>query len=276
MKSVVVLMTVHNRKDKTLRCLQCLHQQKGIGEDYRVEVFLTDDGCTDGTPETVLEAFPDVHVIRGDGNLYWNRGMLYAWKEAAKSDFDYFLWLNDDTYLFPNALQMLLETSDKVGHTAVVVGDTCSTGSSCTITYGGRDKNGTLVIPCGQPQECYMINGNIVLIPQEVFLRVGFNDSHYKHSLGDYDYSHAIHRHGFRMMVAPEILGQCDEHPSKDVWKDASYPLRARWHDFFSPTGANPYEFFYYRRKNYGLLRACLTFISNFVHVCFPRLWNSK
>ena len=51
MQSLAILLTVFNRKAKTLQCLQNLYVQLPI-EEYTVSVYLTDDGCTDGTPET--------------------------------------------------------------------------------------------------------------------------------------------------------------------------------------------------------------------------------
>ena len=46
METIAVLLTVHNRKEKTLNCLRRLYSQEKI-DQYVVDVFLTDDGCTD-------------------------------------------------------------------------------------------------------------------------------------------------------------------------------------------------------------------------------------
>ena len=94
MKYWAVLLTVFNRKEKTLECLGRLFDQLPI-EDLQIDVFLTDDGCTDGTAEAVENLFPSVHILKG----IWNRGMLMAWKAAAETrNYDAYLWLNDDTF----------------------------------------------------------------------------------------------------------------------------------------------------------------------------------
>ena len=95
MKTIAVLLTVFNRREKTLKCLERLYGQLPI-MGYKVDVYLTNDGCTDGTPEAVRTQFPEVHVIDAEGDLFWNRGMFTAWAEAAKTDYDFYLWLNDD------------------------------------------------------------------------------------------------------------------------------------------------------------------------------------
>ena len=47
---IAVLLTCYNRKDKTLRCLKSLSDTFLLsGVDHKVDVYLTDDGCTDGT-----------------------------------------------------------------------------------------------------------------------------------------------------------------------------------------------------------------------------------
>ena len=40
--------------------------------------------------------------------------MRVAFAEAMRSGFDYYLWLNDDTGLYPKALYTLLEASEKL------------------------------------------------------------------------------------------------------------------------------------------------------------------
>ena len=83
MKALAILLTVHNRRENTLRCLQCVNAQLPVS-GVEADIYMTDDGCTDGTAETVSKRFPEVRIIKGDGGLYWNRGMIAAWEAAAK------------------------------------------------------------------------------------------------------------------------------------------------------------------------------------------------
>ena len=95
---VAVLLTCHNRVEKTLKCLSKLFGQQ-VDESVKVTVYLVDDGSTDGTGIAVKDRYPDINVIYGDGSLFWNGGMHQAFAEALKVGFDYYLWLNDDTNL---------------------------------------------------------------------------------------------------------------------------------------------------------------------------------
>lgn len=99
-----VLLTCFNRKEKTSRCLQILFEQ-GLPEGLEFQVFVCDDGSKDGTGEMLTTEFAEVTVVQGNGHLFWNGGTNLAWNAAKDSGkFDFFLWLNDDTYLRPNAL----------------------------------------------------------------------------------------------------------------------------------------------------------------------------
>ena len=97
---IAVLMTVYNRREATLRCLSFLFANVIPG--FELEVFLVDDGCTDGTRDAIRDSFPQVTIIESEGNLFWNRGMYLAWSTALTCDPDYYLWLNDDSFLYEN------------------------------------------------------------------------------------------------------------------------------------------------------------------------------
>lgn len=50
MQTIAILLTVFNRKEKTVKCLQHLNIQLPL-QGYKTDIYLTDDGCTDGTPK---------------------------------------------------------------------------------------------------------------------------------------------------------------------------------------------------------------------------------
>ena len=274
MKSIAVLLTVHNRKEKTLECLSYLYQQK-IPEGYNLDVYLTNDGCTDGTPEAVKQHYPFVNIINGDGNLYWNRGMYKAWGSASSTqNYDYYFWLNDDTTLKENALSILISSSELKNDESIIVGTTVSTKDSKRITYGGRTKSAGLLMPSKELILCELFNGNIVLIPNFVFKIVGTNDSIFRHALGDFDYGLRAGKLGVKSYVAPEILGACDEHESLSIWCNPKQPFNKRWKAFRQPTGHNPEEFFIFEKRHKGLSVAVFHYFTNHLRVMFPFLWN--
>ena len=271
-KEIAVLMSVYNRKEKTLRCLSlCYEQMDSITRSgkYRFSVYLTEDGCTDGTADAVLEMFPDVHIIHGDGNLFWNRGMCAAWDEAAKSSPDFYLWLNDDTFLSQGAFSVLLENSSYLKHKAIVVGT--ATDSAGNYSYGGRTRSGKIVPPDKViPVACDIFNGNLVLVPKSVFEAIGPMDPFYTHGFGDYDYGVRADKAGIIAVVAPGVLATCDRNPGVPRWRDPSVGLKERFRSLQDPKGRPLKEQFVYDMRLSNVFVAVAHMLSLCLKVIFP------
>lgn len=268
-------MTVFNRKKTTLRCLEDLKNQQYDREKIRINVYLTNDGCTDGTPEAVKEEYPEVKIVEGDGTLFWNRGMYTAWLEAAKDNPDFYLWLNDDTFLYNDCIERLLMESEKNDNKVIVVGSTCEMGNQQKITYGGW-RNFKLITNLQKPQRCDTINGNIVLIPKAVYEILGTNDPYYRHVAGDTDYGLRAKANGVPVYTGVGVFGECNLHIHPTIWMNPSQLFIKRWENFFSPIGNNPFELFYLKKRHYGLFSACITFCTNWIHFLLPWLWPNS
>jgi GT2 family glycosyltransferase len=243
---IAVLLTCHNRKDKTLTCLEALLKNT-IPIGYSLEVFLLDDGSTDGTSQAVHDSYSQVNIIKGDGNLFWNRGMRVAFSAAMKKGFDYYLWLNDDTLLYPTAIQSLLETSVnlkiKYAQSVIVVGAT-EDEKGGRLTYGGVVRASrwkrtafTLIKPSEVPVECETMNGNCVLIPDEVAQAVGGMEPEFAHAMGDLDYGLRARETGFFVWVMPGYAGTCANNPTSGSFNDPSLSVILRLRKMLQPKG---------------------------------------
>ena len=74
---VEVLIAIHNRREKTLDCLTHLYRQQ-MPNNYLLEVYLVDDGSTDGTADAVNVCFPEVTIIGGTGALFLEPRNVYC------------------------------------------------------------------------------------------------------------------------------------------------------------------------------------------------------
>ncbi|MCL1467696.1 glycosyltransferase family 2 protein [Argonema galeatum] len=252
--SIAVLMSCYNRKQKTLDCLADLFSQV-LPDTVNLTVYLVDDGSTDGTSEAVEQAYPNVKILHGDGNLFWNGGMRWAFAEAMKSDCDYYLWLNDDTLLYPQALNTLLATERRLaeqGHLrTIIVGSACDPETG-KLTYGGMVQSSwwhplkfQLVEPSEQPQPCHTFNGNCVLLPRSVVEIVGNLDEAFKHRVGDLDYGLRSLRQGCTIWVDPYYVGTCP--------RNINQPLRLRLEKLAQPKGLPPQEWKIFSSRHAGL-----------------------
>lgn len=271
---LAVLITVHNRIEKTLRCLHCL--KEAVGKlDMPVDVYLVDDASTDGTAEKIRGLFPEVVIIPGNGKLFWNRGMRLAWETAANhGNYDYYLWLNNDSYLFQDSLHVLLNHSKSKANRAIISGRTISETTK-EHTYGGMTKNGRMISKTGKLESCALINGNCVLITKEVFLKVGYLDNFFTHSTGDFDYSLRANKFGFKSYVTDETIAYCEANPLPPVWCRPNSKLPFRLKNLYSPLGYNqPHKHFVFDLRHYGLKDAIKHFISLHIRAFFPKYWT--
>lgn len=268
-----MLLTVYNRKEKTLNCLNSLFENK-IAKDIYFDVFLTDDGSTDGTVEAVKVLYPKVNILSGDGTLFWNRGMYKAWQEAVLYDkFDFFLWLNDDTILKSDAIERLLRVS-KNFETGIIIGSTSEFGTDDRVSYGGRkfERNYPLIQPDkDKVVSCDTFNGNIVLIPNEVQKRIGILDPYFRHSFGDIEYGLRARLNGVSSYIAPGVFGYCSRDKVVPIFRKKGVSLIKRYQLLYSPLGFNPKEDFYLNIRYFPLYKSIYWFIKLHINVWFTK-----
>lgn len=271
---IAVLLTCHNRCKKTIACLHSLFQCR-LPNDFELEVFLVDDGSTDGTAKLVRQRFPKVNIITGDGNLYWNRGMHLAWSYASEKKFNFYLWLNDDTFLKEKALSIILNDSKLRNNQSIICG-ICQSKVTGEISYGGYEKSTHKIIsPNGQLQQCYFFNGNVVLIPQIIFETIGNLDPFFQHGFGDFDYGLRAIKKNISSWVTSEIIGFCDDNEISK-WSNPRYSFFNRLMNFYTPLGMPPFQHFVYAKRHWGLFKAIKDLFSQHLRLIYPSFWINK
>lgn len=268
--SIAVLITCFNRKEKTLNCLENLFH---ITND--VDVYLVDDNSNDGTKEAIKNSFPQVHIISGNGNLFWNRGMHIAWQTAmSEADYDFFLWLNDDSIPYPYLLQELLHCSKLKDDKAIISG-LIENAEKTKVIYGGRDFERNLIQATGKMESIRNLNGNVVLVPSVVVKKIGILDPYFHHDLGDVDYGYRAQKNNIEVVTTERPVAYGFENPIMRMRLKSS-SLKERIKYLYSPLGANPRINFYFRKKYFGYLNAIMYFC--FLHFLnfIPNNLNSK
>jgi GT2 family glycosyltransferase len=255
---IAVIMTCHNRKNTTLDCLKSLW---GQSYQFNVEltIYLVDDGSSDGTSEAVAAAYPDVNIIAGSGNLYWNRGMHLGFAKAIQNNHDFYLWLNDDVILNSTTIQTLLSCYTRHHHQGeigpVIVGafsnhqTNARISEASEVSYAGITRTDSRWLPRSQRAyssshdlECDSFLGNGVLIASDVVSKVGNIDPIFHHAMGDMDYGYRCSSQSIKIFVCKDIIGYCSNDVSNTKlytnlaqgnWRDL--PLFARLNLMMSP-----------------------------------------
>lgn len=275
--NVAVLMTCHNRCEITLRCLSSLHEAVGQlerrdeGGQWKFHVFIVDDGSTDGTGGAVREyaekvkvsgedeQWCKIHLIQGDGSLYWAKGMALAWRTALESEtnhqqpFSHFLWLNDDTILHSDAL-ISLSRLVEANSNAVIAGSLIDEATGLKI--------------CGVKEDG-LFTGNFVFIPRSAYEKAGMIYGRFHHAWADSDYAMRCRRTGVQV-VELEGVGMTRAHDLRPELLDVSLLGRIRL--LFDPKGWCVHDLWLYRRRNWGICVA----VASAVHFVFHVLWGER
>jgi GT2 family glycosyltransferase len=281
-KKIAVLLTCFNRKKLTLNCIQQLNKQ--VIRDFCLDIYLVDDGCTDGTYESVKTLYPKINIIAGDGSLYWNGGMRLAWQTALKNQYDFYLWVNDDSFIYPDAISNLVSSYYELVNSGKKVGAVLGSmvdPESKELTYGGRLKGGKLnplkmgpiIVPSNLAIECDYINGNFTLIPQSTVDKIGILNSKFTHSMGDFDYGLRAKQQGLLCYVAPGIYGECTANSVKGSWQDNSLPLSERLKKMKRVNQLPPPNEWKYFIRNHGGPLGVLQYMLAVIRDKLPLIW---
>jgi GT2 family glycosyltransferase len=295
MINIATILTCYNRREKTVHCLQNLFEaidaynaESEYDEPLHTEIFLTDDGCTDGTADAVQQVCRgrELHIVKGNGQCFWAGGMRLAWSEAMKQQekWQYFLLLNDDTFVNKECFKYLLEAHkyslSTYGKAGIYSGITCDTQDKSIISYGGYVWTNYLLgkhkilTPTGSPQPCDKANSNIMLVHASVVKSQGIFFEGYTHNAADYDYSiHAV-KHGFPVLVTSSVCGTCDyDHFSEEEKKSKlmNMTLKERKAYFNHPLHSM-HDTLVYTRRNLPV-RYIMCCVGRFLNLYCPRVY---
>jgi GT2 family glycosyltransferase len=254
---IAVLLACFNRKQKTLAFFDSLVNQHSF-KKWSVDIFLLDDGSTDGTADAVKEKYPFVNVLTGTGNLFWAGGMRTIWKYAiAQKDYDLFCLFNDDVALFDNAFESLIKHYQKNNKNGTIMVGSTLEPKTGEMSYGGyilKNKNHskyTSVKPDDNKSiPCDLANGNILLVDMITVKRIGVFLDAYTHFMADFDYTLTASRAGIDVLVSPGYYGYCeDDHGNS--WMPGSTPLKERIRYLYSPKGLAYKEYLIYIKDKF-------------------------
>jgi GT2 family glycosyltransferase len=216
---VEVVIPVHNRRETTLQALRSISKLNGSG--LEIHVIIVDDGSTDGTSEAIMNFFPAVEVIPGDGSLHYAGGTNRGIDAALKHNPEFIVTCNDDSIFHEELLQRLIFTART--HPKSIVGAMLLLWDQPTVSFqtdfkwntwkgGWQQPDGKSIFDF--PQEAFEVEGlagNCVLIPVQAVLECGMMaESKFPHGWGDIQYFVRMRKAGWRLLLEPRAFAWCE------------------------------------------------------------------
>jgi len=276
---IAVLLTCHNRRQKTLSFLQSLINQN-IFNQLQIDIYLLDDGSTDGTSEAIHDKYPFIKLQKGNGDLFWAGGMRKIWEFAiSQKKYDLFLLFNDDVFLFENALEKIISNYMQLNREGIILIGSALSPVSNKHSYGGYILNNIIhskyyvVEPNdNKSKPCQLGNANILLVDAKVVEKIGVLSASYTHILADFDYTLTGYKAGLAVLIAPGYYAYCENDHGIN-WLPAKHSLKKRIQYLYSPKGLAYKEYLYYIKKHFPL-DYFSAFIKLWMKTLFPIIWD--
>ena len=268
---IYAIIPTYNRKDMLRNCLNCLKMQ-----DYRkFKAIVIDDGSKDGTSEMLKKEFKKVDVIKGDGNLWWAGAINEGIKKVLKicGNDDYVLLLNDDLIFGKDYMDKLIESAKRFPN--ALIGSVVICKDKNIIFDGGMRRNWTApkwVMNFGKPLSAFpkrhyenvnTLTGRGVLIPINVFQKIGLYDTiHFKQG-GDIEFPARARLHGYNLVVCYNLIVRCNSDATFATNDKKIYKLN-QLKDYFFHIKSNyniKYRFWYAYKTSRTLFHAITYFI---------------
>jgi len=215
--NISFVIPVHNHLDFTKKCLADLDAQKDsvFFSENNVRTIVVDDGSSDGTGEWLSREHPEIHVIRGDGNLWYSKSTNLGMKHAfGNQDADFVMvWENDTLPMkgYFDHLQEILENWD--GRTVICSKLYYSHRQDHIFGMGGtfnpRTGKKALIgraLPDGPEfqtdREVDIFLGIGFMVHKDLVAKTGYLDEkNFPHYHADFDYALRMKENGFRNVV---------------------------------------------------------------------------
>ena len=210
--SVCILVLNWNGADDTIECVRSL---KNLTYD-NAQTVVIDNGSGDDSVLRIQSQFEGIHIIELEKNLFFGGGNNAGLEWAQRHNFDYVIFLNNDTTVEPDFIEPLLagfDFSPKVGMVAPVM---CYSATPDLIWYGGGSVNlwtgvvehrhirkhvNTLATPA---QKTDYITGCCLMMPTQLAGELGGFDLSFQMYGEDVDLSLRTRAIGYDLVFVPE------------------------------------------------------------------------
>lgn len=231
--SVLVIIVTYNAMRWAARCLESIRHSS-----ISVDVFVIDNGSTDGTQAFIRSGYPDVLFCQNTENEGFgkanNRGLQYA----IDKGYDYVYLMNQDAWILENTIRDLVriaESHSEYGIVGPVQLD--GTGHHLELQFCRSTLRSDIALSNyfsdlyfreDREHEIYTISYLMAshwLVSRRCLMAVGGFSPVFFHYGEDDNYIHRVLFHGFKLGLAPHVtaIHDCQTQKSNPVTTNTVY-----------------------------------------------------
>ncbi len=202
---IFIVTPVYNRKEFTKNYLEALKNQT----NKNFKTIIIDDGSTDGTSEMIEQEFPEVILLKEEGDLWWAEATNIGVRYALNHGTDYIMTLNDDTIPEKDYMEKMIYWSTQEPNAllgALAIDIDSEKTIACGWLHSWKTTKLTSLVDILKPNEfngLHKVNvfpGRGLLIPAKVFEKIGFYDSkNFPQTVADNDFVYRAESAGYQI-----------------------------------------------------------------------------
>jgi len=205
-----IIIPVFNRKEYTEKCIDSIYK---YGSDYPFEIIVVNNASSDGTAEYLRNLGDKAVAINNEQN----RGFAKACNQGAeKAKGEYLLFLNNDTIVTQNWMDVLVSELDE--NEGVAIAGSKLIFPDGTIQHAGvvfaDDKTPYHIYKHDSPEKFYTkkkrkfkaVTAACMIIRRNIFFEVGGFDEAYVNGYEDIDLCLKVDKAGKSIMYCPESV----------------------------------------------------------------------
>lgn len=220
MKLLVIVVT-YNAINWTERCFGSLYKST-----LRPDVFVIDNGSTDGTQAFVKKHYPDVIFHQSDHNLGFGKANNLGLQYALDYDYEYVYLLNQDAWVMPDTFERLVFISKQYPEYGIL----SPFQMNADMVHIDRNFFANVMVYESNPeissdmynqklQDLYPVSGVMAahwFLPIGTIKKVGGFSPTFPHYAEDGNYIDRVHFWGLKVGVVPSLRVVHDRGRRKD------------------------------------------------------------
>jgi GT2 family glycosyltransferase len=258
--SVFVVVVAYKGMRWYERCFESLRHSS-----IRVKIVVVDNASNDGTVEYIRKNYPEIHLIESERNLGFGRANNLGMRYALDHNCDYVLLLNQDTWVEPEAIELLVKCHLSHREYGIISPMHMSPNRNhlnFLLDDGNRNYELLSDLYCGTVKDVYSIiyvNAAAWLLPRITLEKIGGFCPIIFHYGEDDDYVNRVRFHRYKIGLCPSARIIHDNRnalgEAAALFKKANIDKIDEYLDITKPVDLNQLRRYYLRKVLLSFVR---------------------